>query len=284
MSPSAVRERLARHRLQARRDLGQNFLVDADLARKLVRAAEVGPSDRVIEIGPGLGIMTRALAQAARAVTAIEIDAGLVRVLREEGLPENVELIHADVRRVDLAEQVCAAAPAPVRVVANLPYSVSSPVLRRVLDLHDRLAGWAVMLQRELADRLTAREGTRDYGSLTVMHRLCARCERVLDLHPRCFYPAPNVTSAFVRIVPRETPSVAPGELARVEPVIRAAFSKRRKTLANALRGGGREAATIASVIAAGGHDPRVRAEALSPEALLAIARRLAPPEVGASG
>ena len=138
----------------------------------------------MLEIGCGLGVLTRALAPRARRVVALEVDAGLVRAVRAEGaLPEGAELLHADALEADL-RALLAAEPAPRRVVANLPYAVSSPLLRRLLDLRDLLAGWAVMVQREVARGSLAAPGSRDYGSLTVLHRLVARVERALDVHP----------------------------------------------------------------------------------------------------
>jgi 16S rRNA (adenine1518-N6/adenine1519-N6)-dimethyltransferase len=149
---------LARHRLLARRDLGQNFLVDDAMATRLVELAGVGPGETVIEIGAGLGTLTQALAARAARVVAIEVDAGLVRALRAERLlPDNVELLHADALSVDLA----ALAGGPARVIGNLPYSVASPLLRRLLDLRGNLLDWSVMLQREVAARVGG-GGTRD--------------------------------------------------------------------------------------------------------------------------
>lgn len=270
MKPAAVRDWLARHGLQAHRDLGQNFLVDAAQAERLAGLAAVGPEDAVIEIGTGLGILTRALAARARRVVTIEVDAGLVRALRAESLlPDAVELRHADALEVDLAA-TAAELGGPVRVVANLPYAVSAPLLRRLLDLRHALCGWSVMIQRDVADRLLAAPGTRDYGSLAVLHRLCVEIEKTTTLGPRCFFPVPRVDSSFLRMAPLADGPIGPGELARVERVVRAAFSQRRKTLANALRGAGIESA---AALAEAGLDPRVRAEALAPEQLLALAR-----------
>ena len=169
MNAAAVRAVLARHRLLARRDLGQNFLVDDAMAARLVELAGVEAGETVIEIGAGLGTLTRALAARAARVIAIEIDAGLVRALRAERLlPDNVELLHADALALDLAALVSG----PARLVGNLPYSVASPLLRRLLDLRGVLTDWSVMLQREVAARVLAAEGSRDYGSLAVLHAL----------------------------------------------------------------------------------------------------------------
>ena len=285
MNASAVRAVLARHRLLARRDLGQNFLVDDATAARLVQLAGVEPGETVIEIGAGLGTLTRALAARAGRVVAIEIDAGLVRALRAERLlPDNVELLHADALSVDLA----ALAGGPARLVGNLPYSVASPLLRRLLDLRGDLIDWSVMLQREVAARVVAAEGTRDYGSLAVLHALTVDVVKCAELAPGLFHPAPRVRSSFLRITPLRIPKLAAGELAPVERIVRAAFSKRRKTLANALRGADLAPAgaprAAEELLQRLGIDPRARAESLAPERLLALARALGGEPGGGAG
>ncbi len=281
MGPSDIRAFLERHGLLARRDLGQNFLCNEGLAVRLVSLAGVEPGDSVVEIGTGLGLLTRALAARARRVVTLEVDAGLVRALRAERcLPGNVELLHADVLRSDLG-QLVAGCEAPVRLVANLPYSISGPVLRRLLDLCDTLVDWSVMLQREVAGRLLAGPGTRAYGSLTVLHRLMVEVEKALTLEPQCFFPVPKVRSSFLRMRPLAKPLLVAEELFWVEPVVRAAFAQRRKTLVNALRGSALEPApdaeAVVRVLDALGIDRRARAESLDVEQLLSVARALAP-------
>jgi 16S rRNA (adenine1518-N6/adenine1519-N6)-dimethyltransferase len=280
VSVAEVRAFLERHGLQASRERGQNFLHDARLAAKLVERAGVAPGDSVIEIGTGLGILTRALAERATRIVSIEVDAGLVRALRaEQALPPHVELVHEDALRADLGA-LAAGLPRPVRLVGNLPYSISGPLLRRLLDLRAHLEDWSVLVQREVAERLLAPPGGRDYGSLAVLHALTVVPKRELTLAPGCFHPVPQVRSTFVRMRPRATPPLAEGELPWVERVVRAAFSQRRKTLVNALLGGGLEPAPAPGVLAAAldalGVDRRARAESLAPETLLALARRLA--------
>lgn len=280
MSTGSVRELLLRHGLAARRGLGQNFLVDPTEAERLVNLAGVGPDDAVVEIGTGLGILTRALAARARRVLTIEIDAGLVRALRAEDLlPATVELVHADALSVDLAAVVAGLGPR-VRLVANLPYSVSAPLLRRLLDLRGALLDWSVMIQRDVADRLVASPGSKDYGSLAVLHALTVEITRARQLGPRMFHPIPRVDSTFVRIAPLATGPLRGDELDWVERVVRAAFGQRRKTLTNSLRGAGLpglDAGRLEAACAEAQIDPRVRAERLSPERLLALARALAP-------
>ncbi len=276
VSAGAVQALLERHGLLARRDLGQNFLVDEQLAARLAKIARVDAGDTVIEIGTGLGVLTRALAARARAVVSIEVDRGLVRALRAEAaLPENVELVHADALEVDLG-RLAEQAGGPVRVVANLPYSVASVLLRRLLDLRAQLVDWSVMLQREMAERVLAAPGSRDYGSLAVLHRLAARAHRELNLPAACFYPVPRVRSSFVRLEPREG---APGaaELAGVEQLARAAFAHRRKTLVNSLRTAGfaAGAADVERALAGLRIPARARAETLEPAQFRALAGAL---------
>jgi len=273
---AGVRALLERHGLAARRDLGQNFLIDASIAERLVTLAGVEPGEGVVEIGTGLGILTRALAARAQRVITLEIDAGLVRALRSEGaLPPSVTLVHGDALKADL-EALVAEAGSRVRVVANLPYAISAPLLRRLLDLRHRLVDWSVMLQRDLAMRLLAQCGSRDYGSLAVLHHLTVYAEKCMELSPRCFFPVPQVRSTFVRVRPLSQQQVGPAELAQVESFVRAAFSQRRKTLRNALRGSDFDASAVRAALAAAGLAPEVRAEELAPETLLALARSLA--------
>jgi len=277
VSAAEVRDLLARHGLAPSRDRGQNFLVDERVAGELVELAGVAPGDSVIEVGTGLGILTRALAQRAQRVLTIEVDAGLVRALHAEALlPANAELVHADALALDWPALV--RERAATRVVANLPYAISAPLLRKLLDLRGQLADWSVMIQRDVADRLLAQPGSRNYSSLTVLHRLCATLRRARDLPPGLFFPVPNVRSSFVRATPRADAPASADELAQIEDVVRAAFGQRRKTLANALRGAGLP--DPAAACAAAGIDPRARAESLAPDAFRALARALGTPEV----
>ena len=284
MSAAEVRAFLERHGLLANRNLGQNFLCDDTVAARLVELAGVGPEDVVVEIGTGLGILTRALAARASRVVTFEVDSGLVRALRQEArLPESVELRHEDALQADLLGLVKSikSVEVPVRLVANLPYSISGPMLRRILDLRGDLEDWSVMLQREVAARLLAAPGSRDYGSLTVLHALTVSVTKQMELSGGCFFPAPKVRSSFLRIRPLSEPRLADAgeELAWVERVVRAAFSQRRKTLVNALRGGAPELLAdpeaIATWLEQAGLDRRARAESLAPDELLALAREL---------
>jgi 16S rRNA (adenine1518-N6/adenine1519-N6)-dimethyltransferase len=272
-----TRSLLARRGLRLRRELGQNFLVDEPQARRLAELAGVAPGDVVLEIGTGLGALTRALAERASRVVTLEIDSGVAAALREESLlPPGVELHHADALEVPLAPLMGGAPRERAKLVANLPYSAATPLLRTLLDLRECFCCWSVMLQREVALRLAARPGERDYGSFAVLHALAARVELVAELPASAFFPEPRVVSSFVRITPLREAEISSVELRAVERVARAAFGQRRKTLANALRGGGlgeRSDAAIEEV----GVDPRARAETLAPDVFRRLAAVIAP-------
>ncbi|HSD27231.1 MAG TPA: 16S rRNA (adenine(1518)-N(6)/adenine(1519)-N(6))-dimethyltransferase RsmA, partial [Vicinamibacteria bacterium] len=276
VSVADVRATLERFGLAAHRARGQNFLVDPHLAAKLVARAGVGPGETVLEIGTGLGILTRALAARAARVVSVEIDAGLVRAVHAEGgLPAHVELHHADALELDLAALLPGGGPA--RVVASLPYAVASPLLRRLLDLRARVEGFGVLLQAEVANRLKAGPGSRDYGSLAVLHQLTVKVGRGLPVSPRCFHPVPRVLSTFLTLTPLREPLLAPGELPEVENLVRAAFRHRRKTVANSLRAAlpRLQGEVLERVLHEQGIDPRARAESLAPRELLGLARSL---------
>lgn len=281
MSGSQQRSLLQKHKLHLRRELGQNFIVEEQVADRVVALAGIEATDCVIEVGTGLGMLTRAIARRAKFVVTVEIDSGLVRALRDEDLlGDRVELVHADVGKLDLAEMIGVLETehgGGVRFVANLPFSSATPLLRRLLDLRDSLIDWSVILQAEVAERLFAPVDTREYGSLSVLHHLCAEPGQRLVLGPRSFFPPPRIDSTLVTMRAREAAGLLPGELERVERVVRAAFGKRRKTLHNALKGGGLgfEPEALSAALKSASIDPRARAETVAPEAFLDLARAL---------
>ncbi|MCR9097650.1 MAG: 16S rRNA (adenine(1518)-N(6)/adenine(1519)-N(6))-dimethyltransferase RsmA [bacterium] len=292
MNTTTLREILDRHGLHLSRDLGQNFLTDADLALDLARRAGAREGDFVIEVGTGLGVLTRAIAGIVDRVRTVEVDAGLVRALEAESLlPENVELIHADAREIDWRAWVAAAEGRPVRLIANLPYSVATPLLRTLLDLRDVLADWSVMIQAEVAERLVAQTGDRAYGSLTVLHRLATDVDTIARVAPARFFPQPKVDSSFVRVWPRAKSPLRAGELAAVERLTRAAFGQRRKRVTNGLARIAERAfpglekperrAALEARLRDVGIDPGLRPERIEPEAWLALARAFSRDELG---
>jgi 16S rRNA (adenine1518-N6/adenine1519-N6)-dimethyltransferase len=254
-SPRVVREVLGRHGLSADRSFGQHFLVDDRVLASVVEAAGVTAADHVWEVGPGLGVLTRALSDAARRVTSIEIDRRMVAVLAETvGHLPNVAVLEADATTFDFAAAVD---PGGV-FAANLPYNVGTNVLVRALQT-GRFRRAGVLLQREVADRLVAAPGTDAYGalSLVVAHLGVARSVRTVP--PGCFVPPPAVTSAVVRIDVHEGVTPDP----RTFAVVRAGFAHRRKTLARNLRMVGIPEGAVVEALSTLGLDLKVRAEAL---------------------
>jgi len=254
-----------------RRRFGQHFLAPA-WADRVVNAIAPAADDRFIEIGPGPGALTARLASRAARVTAIEIDRDLAADLAAQA-PRNVEILTADILDIDLAPFL---AFGPVRVAGNLPYNISSPILFRLLAAaraSTNLRDATVMLQREVADRLVARPGTKDYGVLTIFAAVQARIERVLALPPGAFRPPPKVHSAVVRLT--FMPPVVPAALEPIfERMVKTMFMQRRKTLLNALRpfaeSAGRDSG---SALSAAAIDPQRRPETLSMAELLALAQ-----------
>jgi 16S rRNA (adenine1518-N6/adenine1519-N6)-dimethyltransferase len=249
-----------------KKKLGQHFLVDENILGVIGRLARLEPEDVVLEIGPGLGVLTRYLAARVARVHAVELDAALAPHLEDVG--GNVELHLGDALRLDLG----ALAPDARKLVANLPYNVATPLLVESLDGLPGIEAWCVMLQRELADRLFARPATKAYGAVSVLVQLCAERTGFHPVSRTVFRPRPNVDSALVAF--RRTGPL-PG-YARTKEVVTAAFAHRRKTLPNSIALAGaasRERAVEA--LAALGRPADVRAEALAPSEFVALAREL---------
>ncbi|MGE5358348.1 MAG: 16S rRNA (adenine(1518)-N(6)/adenine(1519)-N(6))-dimethyltransferase RsmA [Bacteroidales bacterium] len=267
----------------ARKRFGQHFLEPA-WVQKVVEAVEPTPSDQVLEIGPGRGALTRVLAPRVARVLAIEIDRDLAAGL-EERVPANVQVVTADFLEANLPTLLAGTA-GPVRVVGNLPYNVSSPILFRLLAAADSgrvLSDATLMLQREVADRVAAAAGSRDYGVLGIMVQLHAQVRRLFALPPGAFRPAPKVHSAVVRLTfrPPMVPLSDPGLFAQV---VRALFSQRRKTAANALRSFAEaKHCSAALALTRASIDPRRRPETLElPElaTLTEVFASASPPDV----
>ncbi|MDR1665054.1 MAG: 16S rRNA (adenine(1518)-N(6)/adenine(1519)-N(6))-dimethyltransferase RsmA [Clostridiales bacterium] len=230
-----ARSVLAHYGLHTRKKLGQHYLVDSHVLEKTLRAADVTENDCVLEIGPGLGAVTQALAERAGHVAAVELDAQTVEALRDMYRDaENVHIIHGDILKLDLFELFSPYGGAPLKVVANLPYYITTPVLMRLLEDGPRFDRITVMIQREVAERMCAKPSTKDYGALTLAAQYHAEIEIAAYVPPNSFIPRPNVDSAVVCLKPWETPPVA-ADKENLFRVIRAAFNQRRKTLVNAL-------------------------------------------------
>lgn len=232
--PGSVKNTLADHRLAPSKRLGQNFLIHRSTAEAIVTAAGFAADDRVIEVGVGLGALTIPLAGAVAAVTGIEIDQGLVRYHRDQQiLPANVTLLHGDILRLDLSV-LQGPATGRLKMIANLPYSISNPFIFRLIELRESIDQVVVMLQKEVADRLHARPKTKSYGIPTVLLGCCARVERLMTLDRSQFHPRPKIDSQVIRIRFFQ-PQPDNHLFHNVQHLVRAAFANRRKTLLNNL-------------------------------------------------
>ncbi len=262
-----LREVIRRHGLDARRTLGQHFLLDQNLTDRIVRVAGPLAGFGVIEIGPGPGGLTRSLlAAGAEPLVAVERDPRCAAAIRElaEVFPGRLRLVEADALTVD----VRTLAPAPRRIVANLPYNIATPLLLGWLRHAGDFAGLTLMLQKEVAQRLAAAPGSGEFGRLSVIVQWLCTVEYQFAVDRRAFVPPPNVISAVVSLTPRAQP-LAPASWRALETVTKAAFGQRRKMLRSALRPLGLDAAAV-------GIDPTRRAEALSVEEFCALARLFA--------
>jgi len=245
--------------------LGQHFLVDENMLGVIGRLADLHPDDVVLEIGPGLGVLTRYLAERVELVHAVEVDRSLEQPLRGalEGR-DNIELTFGDALRLDLS----ALAPAPGKLVANLPYAIATPLVVESLEGIPSLERWCVMVQREVADRFFAAPRTKAYGAVSVLLQLQTRKVGFHRVPPTVFRPRPRVASALVAFVRVEGPA-----LASVRPVVDAAFAHRRKTLANSVVLAGLVTrAEAEAALAKIGRPPGVRAEELEPQEFVALA------------
>lgn len=277
-SPGVLKAILARHGLRPQHRLGQNFLIDGRVLDAILAAAALDPQDLVLEIGPGLGTLTQRLAAAAGRVLCIELDRGLVEVLKEtvQSAHPNVEVVHGDANRVDLHKLLSERLP-PGRkatVVANLPYYVTTPLVMRLLEEGLPLESIVVMVQREVADRMVAPPGGKEYGALSVAVQYYTEPAVVMRVSPASFLPQPEVESAVVRMRVRAEPPVSAPAPAFFK-VVKAAFGQRRKSLANALTGLGIEKEVVQAALRAAGIEPSRRGESLSLEEFAAVARNL---------
>ncbi len=259
---------LKRLEQRARRRFGQHFLARPGIVTRIVRAARVEPGDRVVEVGPGLGILTRALLAAGADLTAIELDRDMAEFIREEH--SEVRLIEGDAMRVNLDEELPGSG---WKVVANLPYNVGTRLMLNWVDMPDRFESLTVMLQKEVVDRILADPGTRAYGSLTVQMRARAKARMICAVPPAAFYPPPKVDSAVIQLFP-QVPDLGGVPSEHFDRVVRAAFSQRRKTLRNAL-----SALFDRDVVDAAlnqtGIDGQIRGEMLDLDAFRAISAQL---------
>jgi len=246
-----------------KKEYGQHFLRDPNILDVIGRLAELGSEDDVLEIGPGQGVLTRYLADRVRHVHAIEIDRALEPALA--GLADNVDVVFGDALQIELPREA-------TKLVANLPYNVATPLIVESLDGLPHVGLWCVMVQREVADRLFAKPGTKDYGAVSVLVQLASERTGFHPVSRWVFQPPPNVDSALVAFRRRELPA----DFGRVKGVVNAAFAHRRKTLSNSLALAGLASRDVAAnALAAIGRPAEIRAEALAPEDFVSLAETL---------
>jgi 16S rRNA (adenine1518-N6/adenine1519-N6)-dimethyltransferase len=272
LGPADVRELAAALGVKPTKQRGQNFVIDANTVRRIVRAAEVRPDDVVVEVGPGLGSLTLGLLETAERVVAVEIDPLLARHLpttvaaRLPARADRFALVHADALHVTELP-----GPPPTALVANLPYNVAVPVLLHMLETFPTIERTLVMVQSEVADRLAAKPGNKVYGVPSVKAAWYAEVRRAGAIGRNVFWPAPNVDSGLVALTRREPPRTAASR-EEVFSVIDAAFAQRRKTLRAALAGWAGSPSAAEDALRAAGIDPRLRGEALTVEQFATLA------------
>ena len=271
-TPRRTKEIIQRHGFSFKKSLGQNFLIDQNILNKIVDAADLDKDKGALEIGPGIGALTEKLAQVAGTVTAVEIDQRLIPILREVMEPyPNVTVEHGDVLKVDLRDlfERRFGGVSKISVVANLPYYVTTPILMKLLEEKLPLENIEVMIQKEVAERMAASPGTKDYGSLSIAVQYYCEPQMVCTVPHTVFIPQPNVESAVIRLKVREKPPVHVEDEAHFFEVMQASFTQRRKTIANNLKsrffpGEGRE--RLEALLQEAGIDPSRRGETLSIE------------------
>jgi 16S rRNA (adenine1518-N6/adenine1519-N6)-dimethyltransferase len=272
-----IKEIMKEQRLAPKKKFGQNFLINRNVSEKIVGLADIKPDDTIIEIGVGFGALTCHLAGICKKVIGLEIDAGIIRYHRQEGcLPENVLLMHQDILQADLAA-LAAEAGRRIKIIANLPYSISNPLLFKLAMNKEKMAWAILMLQKEVAKRLTAEVGTKDYGILTVRMAACASVTKLLDLGPQHFHPRPKVDSQVVKITffpePERVASLPEYDQELFKIIVNAAFQQRRKTLINALSAAlpWADKKTLEAPLEKMGLDNRIRGERLKVEDFVAL-------------
>jgi 16S rRNA (adenine1518-N6/adenine1519-N6)-dimethyltransferase len=276
-NPQKTIEVIQKYEFAFQKKFGQNFLIDTHVLDKIISAAEITKDDLVVEIGPGIGTMTQYLACAAREVVAIEIDKMLIPILQDTlSAYDNVTIINEDVLKVDLnklAEEKNGGRP--VKVVANLPYYITTPIIMGLFENHVPLHSITIMVQKEVADRMRMGPGTKDYGALSLAVQYYAEPYLVANVPPNCFMPRPNVGSAVIRLTVHEKPPVTVRDESLMFRLIRASFNQRRKTLANGLNNSPElhySKEQIAEAIEKLGTSPSIRGEALTLEQFAQLA------------
>ncbi len=278
---SSTYDLIKRYDVRARKRFGQNFLTDPRVLDKIIAAADVTKDDFVLEIGPGLGTLTRALCDHAGHVLAVELDFDLADIIEQELIPayDNLELITGDILKQDIGEIADQKNEGhPIKVVANLPYYITTPILMELLETKAPVESITVMVQKEVADRMMAKPGDKDCGAISLAVQYYADIYLAANVPPNCFTPRPRVASAVIRLTTRQTPPVETKNEKLMFGLIKAAFAQRRKTLVNAVSGSAWldiDKERIQNAIEKMGLSPTVRGEKLDLAAFAGLADHL---------
>ena len=278
--PQNTIEILQKYHFNFQKKYGQNFLIDTGVLDRIITAAEITKEDCVLEIGPGIGTMTQYLAERAGEVVAVEIDQNLIPILKETlAAYDNVTVIQDDILKVDVRKIVEEKnGGKPIKVVANLPYYITTPIIMGLFEKHIPLKSITIMVQKEVAERMQVGPGTKDYGALSLAVQYYAKPEIVANVPPNCFIPRPNVGSAVIRLTRYEEPPVKTGNEEKMFALIRASFNQRRKTLVNGLTnapGLGLTKEQVTEALEQMGLPATIRGEALTLEQFASLSDKL---------
>lgn len=279
-NPKYTIEVLQKYNFAFQKRFGQNFLIDTHVLEKIIEASKITKDDFVLEIGPGIGTMTQYLAEAAREVVAVEIDKTLIPILENDTLKDwdNVTVINEDILKVDIAALAQEKnGGKPIKVVANLPYYITTPIIMGLFENHVPISSITIMVQKEVADRMQVGPGTKDYGALSLAVQYYARPQIIANVPPNCFMPRPNVGSAVIRLTSHKKPVAVKNEKLMFD-IIRASFNQRRKTLVNGLYNVGglnKSKEELAAVLESIGLAANVRGETLTLEQFAALSDAL---------
>ena len=272
-------EIIQKYHFDFRKKFGQNFLIDNHILDKIIEAADITHGDCVLEIGPGIGSMTQRLAEEAGEVIAVEIDKNLIPILGETLADyDNVTILNEDILKVDIHKIVAEHGGKPLKVVANLPYYITTPIIMALFESRVPLPSITIMVQKEVADRMRVGPGTKEYGALSLAVQYYAKPEIITKVPAACFMPRPNVDSTVIRLIRHVNPPVETQDEAWLFAVIRASFNQRRKTLANGMANAGNIGVNrqqVEAVLAEMGLPITIRGEALTLEQFAELSNRL---------
>lgn len=279
-NPAGTIAVLQKYGFNFQKKYGQNFLIDGNILDSIIDSAEITKDDLVLEIGPGIGTMTQLLCESAREVIAVEIDNNLIPILQDTlSAYDNVTVIHNDILKVDInALAMEKNQGKPIKVVANLPYYITTPIIMGLFESHVPLESITIMVQKEVADRMQVGPGTKDYGALSLAVQYYAKPEIMVHVPASCFMPRPNVDSTVIRLTRHEKPVVEVADESYLFAIIRASFNQRRKTLANGLTNAGNlgiNREIVQKVLEEMGLSQTIRGEALTLEQFADLSNRL---------